>query len=119
MKNLEQKRAAAALTDAANLDRSAIAKLPALVMQNGLLATAAFCDADGGGDNRVDQKKAMQAIARHLQSFGIIDKGAEADLKSFTKNLCSQKPIDLQQATTEALAFLSYLKRFSKPPARS
>jgi CRISPR-associated protein Cmr5 len=42
MKNLEQIRAAHALSAARQLDRGAVTKLPALIINNGLLATIAF-----------------------------------------------------------------------------
>ena len=66
MQNLDQIRSAAALTAAATLKRAAISKLPGLIINNGLLAAAAFAEADGGGDNKVHLKKAMIATASHL-----------------------------------------------------
>lgn len=114
MQNLEQLRAAAALGPAKNLDRSAISKLPALIISNGLLATAAFCIAEGGGDNKKDMKLALDATAAHLAARQIIGqqnntaRGIIEDLSSPGRDA-----IHLQRATAEALAFLSYLKRFA------
>ena len=42
MKNLEQIRAARALADERNTTKRDVTKLPALIINNGLLATAAF-----------------------------------------------------------------------------
>ena len=123
--NLEQLRAAHALkranptsTDEAAkpkaLDRSAINKLPALILSNGLLATTAFCIAPGGGDNKKDMKSALDAAASHLAERGLIGsdytsaKGIIDDLSAVGRTV-----IDLQRATAETLAYLGYLKRFA------
>ena len=112
MKNLEQIRAAAALPVALDLKRSAISKLPGLILNNGLLATAAFCDAQGGGANRSDQVTAMRAVAIHLAARGIVGNKVN-DIKPMIADLSARNSIDLQRATSEALAFLSFLKRFA------
>ncbi len=112
MKNLEQIRAAAALPVAAGLQRSAVSKLPGLILNNGLLAAAAFCDAQGGGVNRPDQATAMQAVARHLAARGIVGNQVN-DIRPMIDDLAARDSIALQRATSEALAFLSYLKRFA------
>jgi len=112
MKNLEQIRAAAALPVALGLRRSAISKLPGLILNNGLLATAAFCNAQGGGENRIDQLTAMRAVAGHLATRGIVGNQVN-DISPMIADLSARNSIDLQRATSEALAFLSYLKRFA------
>lgn len=112
MKNLEQVRAAAALPAAKDLSRSAVNKLPALIMQSGLLATAAFCAAEGGGENRKDMKKAMDATALHLASQGLLKSGISS-VTGMIDDLSKRDSHQLQQATAEALAFIAYLKRFA------
>jgi len=112
MQNLEQLRAAAALGPAQKLDRSAISKLPALILSNGLLASAVFCNADGGGENRKDMKAALDATAAHLSARTILGSGISS-AKDMVDDLSKRDPIILQRATTEALAYLSYLKRFA------
>lgn len=112
MQNLDQIRAAAALRAAATLDRSAIAKLPGLILGNGLLAAAAFCDAEGGGDNRGHLSRAMTSTAKHLAGRGIAKAGTD-DIKTLIADLSSKDSLTLQRATAESLAFLSYLKRFA------
>jgi len=115
MHNLEQIRAAAAFAPAQDLNRAAISRLPGLILTNGLLAAAAFCNADGGGENRKDLKGAMIATARHLAERGLV-KIPDADvIKGLIGHLCEKDSFTLQRATTEALAYLSFLKRFSKP----
>jgi CRISPR-associated protein Cmr5 len=114
MKNLEQLRAAAALEPAKTLDRSAINKLPGLILTNGLLATVAFCLADGGGENKKDMRAALNATARHLAQRGLIGSpgnSAQAIIDELSAE--GRSFLDLQLATAEALAFLGYLKRFA------
>jgi len=113
MQNLDQIRAAAAIEPAKALDRSAISKLPALILNNGLLAAAAFCGAEGGGENRGHLKSAMVATAKHLASRGIVASKI-ADIPALVHDLSGKDSLTLQRATTEALAFIAYLKRFSK-----
>lgn len=113
MQNLDQIRAAAALEPAKDLNRSAISKLPGLILNNGLLAAAAFCDAEGGGGNRPQLKNAMAATARHLADRGIAARGT-ANIPDLIRDLSTKDSINLQRATSEALAYLAYLKRFAK-----
>lgn len=108
MPNLEQIRAAAALPVAANLRRSAISKLPGLILNNGLLATAAFC----GADKHPNLATAMEAVATHLAARGIVGNQV-ATIQAMIADLSARNSLDLQRATSEALAFLSYLKRFA------
>lgn len=113
MKNLDQIRAAKALEAAEGLTRQAVSKIPGLILNNGLLSAAAFCDADGGGDNRDPMKKAMTHTAQHLAGRGITAGGATS-IQAMIADLCAKDSLTLQRATTEALDFLSYLKRFAK-----
>lgn len=112
MKNLEQIRAAHALPKAQGLSRSAVNKLPALILQSGLLATAAFCEAEGGGENRKDMKKALEATAEHLSARGHIAPNINT-VRGMIDDLSRRSSHELQRATAEALAFISYLKRFA------
>ena len=112
MKNLEQIRAAAALPAAHNLSRSAVSKLPALILQNGLLATAAFCNAEGGGENREGMRTAMNATAAYLSAQGLLNTGINT-VAEMIADLSNRSSHHLQRATTEALAFIAYLKRFA------
>jgi CRISPR type III-B/RAMP module-associated protein Cmr5 len=113
MKNLEQIRAAAALEPARSLDKSAVNKLPAMIMSNGLLATVAFCQAESSGDNRSDMANALTATARHLAGQKLLAQ-EPADLIAFVKDLSGRDSHHLQRATAEALAFIGYLRRFAK-----
>lgn len=112
MKNLEQLRAAAALQAAPGIKREAISKLPGLIINNGLLAAAAFCAADGDGPNRGDLQKAMLATAGHLAARKILTNGDS--IKAMIEELAGRDSSVLQRATAEALAFLAFLKRFAE-----
>lgn len=112
MQNLEQIRAAAALQTAGNLDRSAVNKLPAMILTNGLLAAAAFCDAEGGGDNRSSMKAALTATAGHLAAQGHLPFGTKS-IRAMIDELSKRDSQHLHRATAEALAYIAYLKRFA------
>ena len=111
MKNLEQIRAANALAKVGDLKRAAVSKLPAMILANGLLATAAFCEA--GGESRREMKTAMDHTAEHLLARGLLNQGP-GNTAGLIANLSSGSSLQLQRATAEALAFISYLKRFAK-----
>ncbi len=112
MQNLEQIRAANAIGPAATLDRSAVNKLPAMIITNGLLATAAFCEAEGSGDNRSHMKRALDATAFHLSKRELIAAN-KTQTKELIVDLSARDSYQLQRATAEALAFIAYLKRFT------
>lgn len=112
MKNLDQLRAAHALEPAKNLDRSAINKLPALILANGLLATAAFCEAESSGEGRSHMKRAMDATADHLAKRGLLASDKN-NTKGLIEDLSQRNSHHLQRATAEALAYIAYLKRFA------
>lgn len=113
MQNLDQIRAQNALADAKGLDRSAISKLPGLILSNGLLSAAAFCEAEGGGENRNHLKAAMKGIAKHLSQRGIASAGIQ-ETPALINDLSTKDSITLQRATSESLAYLSFLKRFAE-----
>lgn len=114
MQNLEQIRASHALERARDLDRSAVNKLPAMIITNGLLATAAFCEAEGGENNRSHMKRALDATANHLAQRGLLHAANQpARTADLIGDLTRQDSNHLQRATEEALAFISFLKRFA------
>ena len=117
MQNLDQIRAARA--DALcripqgktkpDFYRNDIASIPALILTNGLLAAAAFC-CEEGKDARAGMKAAFKGIAGHLHERGLASVSEGTQLAS---DLARKDSLNLQRATAEALALLSYLKRFS------
>ena len=113
MKNLEQIRAAAALGPAEKLDKSAVNKLPAMILSNGLLATIAFCNSESDGKNRNDMDIALRATAGHLVERRLLASGCDS-LPTMIKDLTARDSAQLQRVTDEALAFIGYLRRFAK-----
>ncbi|MCZ7636223.1 MAG: type III-B CRISPR module-associated protein Cmr5 [Verrucomicrobia bacterium] len=119
MNSLEQRRATHAGRHATGLQQRDVAKLPALIINNGLLATAAFAL----GEKRGPMKVAMDALAGHLAGRGLIamiesDNGkmVTPDTKEMIDDLAARPDaLSLQRATIEALAYLGYLKRFATP----
>jgi CRISPR/Cas system CMR-associated protein Cmr5 small subunit len=117
MKNLDQIRAHNALQSLqqrfrGQADGEVIRKIPAYILNDGLLATLAFGIQKGG-----DHQEAGNVIARHLSSEGIEiytpANGTEVTGRSLLETLASQNSDTLlRRATAESLAFLSYLKRF-------
>jgi CRISPR/Cas system CMR-associated protein Cmr5 small subunit len=110
MQNLEQIRAAQAIEPAKRMSRQVVSKVPSLIMTNGLLAAAAFAQA---GDGRKEMQEVFAAVAEHLARQGILASGAK-DGAALIKDLSQKSSQELQRATAESMAFLAYLKRFSK-----
>lgn len=115
MKNLEQIRAANALKAASQTTKQNVNKLPALILNNGLLATIAFTlDKNDKGDCvRPKMASVMNESANHLSNsiFGFNFNSQNAE--DLLKNLSNSSSYDLQRATTEILEFISYVKRFA------
>lgn len=117
MQNLDQIRAAHALEAHAKTDKSSVAKLPGMILTNGLLATLAFaCEA--GKDNRKGQLAAADSLAAHLAKT-IPELAGSTSGASLGTKLAAGTDLTLQRATTEALAYLSYLKRFAQKKDKS
>lgn len=128
-KNLEQLRAANALAAVSKgidpaqggFERNDVNGLPALVQSCGLLATAAFVSVRGQ-NARLGMWNAMDAVVRHLRDEAtgpLLTKTRHGDEVNETKvllhELAGRDSHALIRATAEALAFLSYLKRFAPP----
>jgi CRISPR/Cas system CMR-associated protein Cmr5 small subunit len=114
MQNLEQIRAAAALAVAEKTTKSDVSKLPALILANGLLAAATFASE---GDKRPKMAAVIDGLASHLSNsvFGIGPLASCNNANSMIKALSQHASSDdLQRATSEALAFIGYVKRFAQ-----
>ncbi len=128
-KNLEQVRAANALVAVSKgtdpqqggFERNDVNGLPALIQSCGLLATAAYVSV-AGQDGRQGMWNAMDAVARHMRDAATgpllteTQHGAQInETKVLLHELSERNSGALIRATAEALAFLSYLKRFAPP----
>jgi len=119
MQNLEQVRARNALAlaksgaVAGNDGGEVIKKIPSLILNHGLLATAAFSFSEG---NQAWQK-VFDAIATHLadQQIAILP-GSVRDRQSLMDFLTSKETTSetLKLATAEAMAWIQYARRFVK-----
>ncbi len=117
MKNLEQLRAAAALVTAEQTTKAAVSKLPAMILTNGFLAAAAFASEkkEQGSWKRPEMKSVFDGVALHLANplIGIPVLAGCKTSEDMTKALAKSDSIHLQRATSEALAFIGYVKRFT------
>jgi CRISPR/Cas system CMR-associated protein Cmr5 small subunit len=120
MKNLEQIRAARALADQARTTKRDVTKLPALIVNNGLLAATAFAAEtnDKGRPKRPGMKAAMDSVAVHLSNpqLGLDLMKDAKDANDIIARLTQPPatPADLQRASAEALDYIGYLKRFAQ-----
>jgi CRISPR/Cas system CMR-associated protein Cmr5 small subunit len=118
MQNLDQIRAAAAshLCAHADFTRSDVAGFPSLIVNNGLLAATAFV-AENEREARAGAALAANGMALHLANavHGITALNGVTDAAGLVRALSARATsLDLQRATAEALAFLSYVKRFAR-----
>ncbi len=114
MQNLDQLRAAHAIKEARETDKSSVSKLPAMLLSNGLLGTLAFA-AEAEKPKRAKMKAAVTSIALHLaqSALGMPELAGVTTAESLATKLAGGEALTLQRATTEALAYLSYLKRYA------
>ena len=113
MKNYEQIRAARAIVDGKNESLlgtdggNILSKIPTMIVADGLLAAAAFACSKGGG-----HEVCMNSIFDHLAEVKILSgDGLPAKIEQLAT---TQDPVLLRRATTEAIAYANYLKRFGK-----
>lgn len=86
-------------------------KVPAQIIQNGFLGALAFAiENDGSG-----YANAFKAILDHLKKSGCNHGLPCDDLQKFLDALCLKDADVLRAITSEALAYLNYLRRFAKP----
>jgi len=118
MKNLEQIRAKRALVTAEKTTKAAVSKTPAMILGNGLLACAAFASEkkkDGRTPKRPEMKAALDGAVEHLAApelgHSVLQNAKTAE--DLIAKLSAADSAQLQRATTEALAFLGYVKRFT------
>lgn len=114
MQNLDQVRAAHALKEAPKTDKAAVSKLPAMLLTNGLLGMLAFA-AEAEKPKREKLKAAVTSLTFHLAqpAIGLPELANTATPESLATRLAGGNALTLQRATTEALAYFSYLKRYA------
>ena len=107
---LEQQRAQDAWNQCVNYDRehANIAKgLPALIMNSGLMQVLAFCHEKG---------KANELVASHLRTWLNLrfnNVARDPGFELFMQSLLKSQPADYQAITTEAYAWLRWLRQMA------
>ena len=114
MRNLEQIRARNALkcpTATGEQGGEVVKKIPPLIMNHGLLASAAFAY----DDKKEGYGVVFDYIAKHLADpeVGIL-KTSSTDLQKMMAELTEGDSNLLRKATNEAMAWLTYARRFVK-----
>jgi CRISPR-associated protein Cmr5 len=111
-KTLQQKRAAQAHTDVNRVSGDAqkeygslVRGLPALVQSDGLASTLVFLKAKGKTHHRAAYDHVSMWVMGHLTN------DADDDLLEW---LLKVNSFEYRQATTEALAYIAWLKRFAE-----
>ena len=140
IKNLEQIRAKVALEAAGKIGtgseggKAVAKKVPAQIVQNGLLASLAFAiekskndglvlDADGyyrkgDGFQKCGYANTFVSVMEDLRKTGNDLGICQGDLSDWFKKLCDKSSVELRRVTEEALAYLNYLRRFAKSDAK-
>ena len=107
---LEQQRAQDAWNQCVNYDKehANIAKgLPALIMNSGLMQVLAFCHEKG---------KANELVASHLRTWLNLrfnNVARDPGFELFMQSLLKSQPADYQAITTEAYAWLRWLRQMA------
>ena len=114
MKNLDQIRAKNALASATSIEggvndgKNIAKKVPTMIMENGIIAAAAFAVETGKGYETV-----FNAIITHLVDVQYLNRSVT--LTEFITWLAGTADSSrLRQITAESIAYLSYLRRFAK-----
>ncbi|MEL6407022.1 MAG: type III-B CRISPR module-associated protein Cmr5 [Chloroflexota bacterium] len=109
-RTLQQKRAKQAFTDVNSVQDSVqkeygslVRGLPALIQSDGLATTLVFLQAKGKAHHKDAYK--------HLSAWVMKQLGEEGDLMQWLLKVDS---FDYRQATTETMAYLTWLKRFAE-----
>ena len=119
MRNLEQIRAANALVVCSETEfkgannGEVVKKVPAMIRQNGILGAAAFALEN---QRKTDHADVFKAIIKHLATPGINKIEQSCELKEFIEWLTQYPDASserLREVTNEAMAYLSYLRRFA------
>ncbi|MGN1326196.1 MAG: type III-B CRISPR module-associated protein Cmr5 [Candidatus Spyradenecus sp.] len=84
-------------------------KIPAYIIESGLLGALAFALEKGGGHRAV-----FQAVLTHLQSIEDPIARNAADPKAWFEKLAKADVSQLRAATAETMAYLAFLRRFAK-----
>lgn len=141
MRNLEQIRAKIALEAAEKIGtgseggRAVAKKVPAQIVQNGILPTLAFTiekvkneglvrEKDGyyrkdGKFEKCGYANVFVSVMEDLRQTDNDLSLCDGDLTCWFKGLCEKSSVELRRVTEESLAYLNYLRRFAKPDEKN
>lgn len=111
MKNLEQIRAKNALEAVGKYEFKGknegdiVKKIPTMILDNGILATATFAK-----EARHGYEKVFHAVIDHLKNIGTMPN----DQNQIISWLVTVDSSELRAVTAETMAYLNYLRRFAK-----
>lgn len=112
MKNLDQIRAKNAIRykgenfKGAKDGKAIVKKVPTMIMNNGILASAAFAVESEG-----DYIRVFEAIIAHLKDVGRLPADVQNTVR-LIEYLAGENSSKLREVTVEAMLFLNYLRRF-------
>lgn len=120
MQNLEQKRAAHALSHAdikgGQEGGEVVKKIPPMIMNNGVLAAMAFsCELKGHSALKHEgYNQVFKACIDHLVKNTDLEipEGNAMDVRTFMTWVAGKDSTFLRAITSEMLAYLAYLRRF-------
>ena len=92
---------------------------PALIVNNGILATIAYCLSKSERGKKSGHELICDEISQHLADPDInclvlLQKNKEPDTQSLLDFLVNSNSDKLRLCTSEALAYLNFLRRFAK-----
>lgn len=94
-----------------------VKKIPTLMRQNGLLATAAYaCEKKGQGKGYANEGylKVFEWIIEHLAHERIGRLASKMSVEDFIGEVSGKSSADLRDITAEVNAYLAYLRRYVK-----
>lgn len=87
----------------------AVKKVPAMIIENGLLGAMAFAIEKGEG-----YSKTFEVLKEHLIEMDHPSVKAIKDVEGWFNKLVSSDAETLRLTTSECMAYLAYLRRFAK-----
>lgn len=114
---IEQQRAESAWKASEKCDKeyvNAAKGMPALIMNSGLMQVLAYCEDKGGAPRRVAEQLRAWLACRFPKAFS-----GGSGFEPVMKTLMAASPQDYQAITTEAFAWLRWLRQLAAAQAKA